>query len=135
MAGKKRKPSLKAVSNWISRGYGQGEGAKYRPFLFVRDVPSEGTSSMVKSYLTGRAHHYLSKLEYSAHLIAEYIPSVIDIREQFALLPWSDTQKIASTLNIRHPTYPGTNIPIVMTTDLVLTLREADGVRLLDELQ
>ena len=86
---------------------------------------------MVKSSLTGRTHHYLSKLEYSAHLIAEYTPSVIDIREQFALLPWNDTKAIAEALQIPHPIYPGSCIPTVMTTDLVLTLKEPDGIRLL----
>lgn len=47
--------------------------------------------------------------------------STLDIREQFALLPWEETQSIAQKLGIRHSTYPGTRTPIVVTSDLVLT--------------
>ena len=94
----------------------------YRPFLKVRDVPSRGRSSMVLGLRSGRVHHYLSDLEYKVHILAEYDPNVEDIREQFALLPWQDTQDIADSLGIRHPIYPGTKTPVVMTSDLVLTL-------------
>lgn len=110
------------VLRWIGQGCGQGRGLGYRPFFHVRDVPSRGRSAMVKGLKTGRVHHYLSDLEYACHLLAEYNPSVTDIREQFALLPREETQAIANSLGIRHPIYPGTTTPIVMTSDLVLTL-------------
>lgn len=77
---------------------------------------------MVKGLKTSRVHHYLSDLEYACHLLAEYNPAVTDIREQFALLPWGETQEIADSLGIRHSFFPGTSTPIVMTSDLVLTL-------------
>lgn len=114
----------KQVLSWISKGDGQGEGCEYKPFLRVRDVPSSGRSAIVLGLKTGRVHHYFSDLEYHVHLLAEYEPSIIDIREQYALLPWEETQKIAKNLGIRHPVYPGTNTPIVMTSDLVLTSKQ-----------
>ena len=50
MAGtKNRRPTVKTVLRWIQAGYGQGEGEAFKPFMYVRDVPSEGTSSMVSS--------------------------------------------------------------------------------------
>ena len=53
MAGTKcRAPNPDLVDRWIAAGYGQGDGAGYKPFMYVRDVPSTGTSSMVKSRLT-----------------------------------------------------------------------------------
>jgi len=85
--------------------------------MYVRDVPSEGTSSMVQSRITGRNHAYLSDHEFKVHLIAEYGRSTLDIREQFALLPWDETQSIASQIGIRHPIFPGTSTPTVLTTD------------------
>ena len=132
MSGSKsRKPATPTiVLRWIKAGLGQGEGKDYKPFMYVRDVPSEGTSSMVQSRITQRKHDYLSIHEFNVHLLAEYGRSTIDIREQFALLPWHETQNIAASIGIRHPRYPGTNTPTVLTTDLLLTLKRADGMEL-----
>jgi len=131
MAGtKSRRPTQATVHQWIKAGYGQGEGENYKPFMYVRDVPSEGTSSMVFSRITRRKHDYFSDHEFKLHLLAEYAPLTLDIREQFALLPWEETQAIASQIGIRHPTFPGTSTPTVMTTDLLLTLKRLDGMEL-----
>lgn len=132
MAGNKaRRPSSKVVERWIKAGFGQGTGMAYKPFMFVRDVPSIGTSNTVKSWATGRIHHYLSRQEFKVHLVAEYAPSILDIREQFALLPWDETQLIARTLGIEHPKYPCTTTPTVITTDLLLTMKRLDGMELI----
>ena len=119
---KRRGATVENVQKWISEGHGQGIGRHYRPFFHVRDVASHGRSSMALGLKTDRVHQYLSDLEFSCHLLAEYAPTVTDIREQFALLPWDETQRIAESLGIRHPIYPGTNTPIVMTSDLVLSI-------------
>jgi hypothetical protein len=122
---KKRKGiSVEDVERWLKQGYGQGVGKQYRSFFHVRDVPSRGRSSMVLGLKTGRVHHYLSDLEYACHILAEYAGTVTDIREQFALLTCDDTQRIAEGLGVRHPVYPGTKTPIVMTSDLVLTIQK-----------
>lgn len=98
--------------------------------MYVRDVPSEGTSSMVRSRITRRNHNYLSDHEFKVHLLAEYGRSTLDIREQYALLPWDETQMLAAQTGIRHPTFPGTSTPTVLTTDLLLTLKRSDGMEL-----
>ncbi len=103
----------------------------YKPFVFVRDVPSIGASNTVKSWATGRNHHYLSRQEFKVHLVAEYCSSILDIREQFALLPWDETQSIARQLGIKHPRYPATTTPTVITTDLLLTMKRPDGMELI----
>jgi len=126
---KKRKGiSAEDVKRWLAQGYGQGVGKQYRPFFHVRDVPSRGRSSMVLGLKTGRVHHYLSDLEYACHILAEYASTVTDIQEQFALLTCDDTQTIAEGLGIRHPVYPGTNTPTIMTSDLVLTVRKEQNL-------
>ena len=131
MSGSKnRRPSVALVQRWIKDSLGQGEGVGYKPFMRVRDVPSHGLSSMVRSPVTGRTHHYLSKHEFAVHLLAEYAPRILDIREQYALLPWDETQSIAAQLGIKHPIIPGTQTPAVLTTDLLLSLKEPDGIRL-----
>ena len=118
-----RRPTIEQVSRWIADGYGQGEGRNYKPFFHVRDVPSSGRSSMVQGLITGRTHHYLSDIEYHYHVLIEHFQDVTDIREQFALLPWGETLEIARALGNRHPKYPGTKTPIVMTSDLVVSFR------------
>lgn len=128
---KARRPTQNVVERWIKDGFGQGKEAAYKPFMFVRDVPSIGASNTVKSWVTGRNHHYLSRQEFKVHLVAEYSPSILDIREQFALLPWDETQSIARALGIEHPRYPGTATPTVITTDLLLTMKRPDGMELI----
>lgn len=131
MAGtKKRAPTVKTVLRWIKAGYGQGVGSDFKSFMYVRDVPSEGTSSMVQSRVTGRTHHYLSWVEFSVHLLAEYSRSIADIREQYALLPWDETQETAAKLGIKHPVIPYTSTPSVITTDLLLSFKEPEFVKL-----
>ncbi len=85
---------------------------------------------MVRSRITGRNHAYLSNHELKVHLLAEYGSATLDIREQFALLPWEETQFIATQLGIRHPFFPGTSTPTVLTTDLLVTLARPDGIEL-----
>lgn len=123
---KRKNVSEQNVLNWISKGGGQGEGTGYKPFFHVRDVPSTGRSAIDRGIKTGRSHHYLSDLEYAYHVLAEYSNSVTDIREQFALLPWEETQEISQELGISHPRYPASSTPIVITTDIVLTMTSVE---------
>jgi len=66
----------------------------------------------------------LSKLETAFFYLWEWHPHIIDIREQYPLLPLSATQAIADRLRIRHPAFRG--IPVVMTTDVVVTIERND---------
>src|SRR5699024_12046965 len=53
---------------------------------------------------------------------------VLDIREQFPLLPQEETIVIAEELGIKHPADPKTGDPIVMSTDFLLTVDKGQGV-------
>ncbi len=104
----------------IREGRGQGYGGNYKPWLTVRDVPSKGLSSRIRGWKTGRVHHLLSIHERSYFFILEWSIIVIDIREQFPLLPLEATLEIANRLGIKHPTDPVTQLPVVMTTDFII---------------
>lgn len=110
-------------------GHGQGTGANYKPWIEITDLSSLGRSRRVKSHKTGRTHHLLSDVEYDIFLAAEWSRSVVDIREQFPL-DREITQTIAQDLKIRHPHYPGTRIPTVMTVDFLLTIHNGEGENL-----
>ena len=79
------------------------------------------------SVTTSRIHHLFSDNESSFFLMADYAIPVVDIREQFPLVPETRTQAIASALGIQHPRYPQSATPLVMTTDFLLTVVSPSG--------
>ncbi|SAK74391.1 Transposon Tn7 transposition protein TnsA [Caballeronia catudaia] len=102
---------------------GQGEGADYRPWLTVADVPSRGRSHRLSCEKTGyRTMHFLSDHEYAAFLEAWWDEFVKDIREQYPI-DLKSTLTIAGKLNVKHPTDPRTGVLLIQTTDLLLTMR------------
>lgn len=61
----------------------------------------------------------MSDLEPNYFCLTEYSDLVVDVREQFPLLPLEETIVIAEELGIKHPTDPKIGEPIVMTTDFL----------------
>lgn len=116
----------KKIAERQKAGYGAGSGANYKPWLEVFDLSSQGRSRRVWSSKTGRTHHLFSDVEHDIFIAAEWSRSVVDICEQYPL-DRELTQTIAHNLKIRHPHYPGTQVPTVMTVDFLLTVRGADG--------
>lgn len=85
-------------------------------------LPSRGLVCRIRGLTTGRVHHLLSQLETTYWYALDWASSVVDIREQFPLLPIEDTLRIADRLGYRHPRHPQTRRPIVMTTDFLVTV-------------
>lgn len=123
----KRKRTSK-IEKWIQDGRGSGIGADYKPWLKIKDVSSKGRSTRLKGIKTNRQHEFLSDLERNYFYLTEYSDIVIDIREQFPLLPVEETIVIADELGLKHPTNPKTNEPVVMTTDFLLTVDKGEGL-------
>jgi hypothetical protein len=116
---------------WIDKrtasGVGQGVREEYRPWIKVRAIASRGSSHIVPGVKVHRAHQLLSKAEFHFHLILEHDPSVIDIREQYPLLPQAETHSIACSFGYRPVFYPRTKVPHVFTTDFLITSVGEDG--------
>jgi len=134
MARRKRAMTADKVKRWIKEGRGQGRGAEYRPWYEIHDVASKGLVSRVRGHITGRVHHLLSKAETDYFLILDLMsPPVVDIREQFPLLPLATTEAIAEICGIKHPTDPRSQKHVPLTTDFVVTVardgREVDLAR------
>ncbi|WEG12609.1 TnsA endonuclease N-terminal domain-containing protein [Pullulanibacillus sp. KACC 23026] len=117
----KRKRSL-SIDKRLKDGRGQGIGVDYKPWITIQDVPSLGRATRLKGLKIPRQFEFLSDLERNYFYLLEYSDAVIDIREQFPLLPIEETIVIADELGIRHPTDPKTGEPIVMTTDFLVTI-------------
>lgn len=122
MAKRKRETTQTVIERRIEEGRGQGTGADYKPWLVVQDVSSRGLVHRIKGWKAERVHHLLSNLERDYFYLLEWSLSVIDIREQFPLLPLAETLEIAEQCGIRHPTDPKTRHPVVMTTDFLVTV-------------
>lgn len=122
MARRKYLIDEKRAARFVKEGRGKGEGADYKPWLTIRDVPSRGRSHRLLGISTGRIHHLLSDLKLDLFLLLDWQPTTIDLREQFPL-DVKDTQDIAHGMKVRHPRMPGTPQAMVMTTDLVQDCR------------
>jgi hypothetical protein len=122
MAKRKRSITEQVIDRRIKEGRGKGIGRDYKPWLNIQDVPSNGDAHRKTSWTVGRMHQLLSTLELHYLYVFDWSPDVVDIREQYPLLPLKDTLEIAQELGVPHPTDPQTKEAIVMTTDFVITL-------------
>ncbi|ENA27067.1 hypothetical protein HMPREF1487_09546 [Pseudomonas sp. HPB0071] len=86
-----------------------------------------GRSHKIPGVKIERLHHLLSDLERAYLLVCEFSENVVDIREQYPLLPAESTQAIAKAIGVRYPRYKSTALPLVMTTDFLLTVRQPNG--------
>ncbi|MEC2074817.1 TnsA endonuclease N-terminal domain-containing protein [Metabacillus fastidiosus] len=128
MAKRKTDWTESKFEKYIKEGRGQGEGANYKPWITIQDFPSRGLSTRVAGWKTNRIHHFLSKLERDFYYLCEWNLNIIDIREQFPLYR-EDTLKLADEKGLKHPVDPKSNVPIVMTTDFLLTVKTDEGIK------
>lgn len=124
------------TKNWIQKqiqaGFGQGTGTTYQPWLRVGDFSSNGTSHRITYFKQNRVCHFFSSLEAKAFYQFEWADKVIDINEQYPLLPIEDTIRLAEQMGINYPTQyykkRKARQPEVMTTDFLVTFAEENGV-------
>lgn len=108
------------IKRLMKEGRGRGLKDEYKPWIYVTSFSSRGNSRRVRSEKTGRVHHLLSEVEYELFLLLEWSQEFTDIREQYPL-DRDVTQSVAQSLGLRHPSYPGTTVPTVMTVDFLCT--------------
>ena len=87
MARGRKLEALADYQRALKKKFGLGEGHEYMPWLRVQDVNSRGNSAKIDGIKSNRTHHTLSEHETCFFYLAEFSDSVIDIREQFPLLP------------------------------------------------
>lgn len=114
---------------WIKDGRGQGTLAEYKPWLTVHDFPSKGRVSRTPGRTTNRPHHFFSKYETAYFYILDFSDIVLDIQEQYPLLPVTETTQLAERLQIRHPRDTVSKYPYVLTSDFVITTSKGTCVR------
>ena len=130
MAKRNRTPSQAKNERKLMVGKGQGEGADYKPWLTIQEVSGDGRVSRGRGWKSKRVHHLMSTEELYYFYTTEWSPIVVDVREQYPLLPLERTVEIAKSLGLEksHPGMKKFGEPVVMTTDLMLTV-EIQGAR------
>ncbi|MDD4363980.1 MAG: TnsA endonuclease N-terminal domain-containing protein [Atribacterota bacterium] len=122
-----KRKRISSVEKNIKNGRGQGIGVSYQPYIKIQDVPSLGRSSRLKGNKVPRQFDFLSDLERNFFYLLEFSDHVIDIKEQYSLLPVEETMSIADELGIKHPRDRKTGEYFPMTTDFLITYRNHDG--------
>ena len=110
-------------------GYGSGDGTDYKPWITVHDVPSSGRTHRTWSPIYGRTVHLLSDVEWRTFILLEFSRKYPLLYEGFPL-ERKATLEIAVALGIRHPHYPGTHVPTVMTVDFLAVESFGDEMKL-----
>lgn len=82
---------------WIKEGRGQGSGPDYKPWLTIRDVPSQGRSHRIFGHLTQRPHHLLSDLELATFFFLQW-PHLISLVLNFV--------RRRESMALTHPSIP-----------------------------
>ena len=121
------KLSTKFVQDYIKNRLWERNKSEYVPLLNVRSVPTKGKANRVIGWKTGREHHFLSKLEYAAFYHFDWSVDVIDIKEQYPLLPMEILQNIAIEAGIEYPSF--NSEPIIMTTDFLVTINRNGSIK------
>jgi hypothetical protein len=125
MAGPKRWTET-LIAERVKAGRGQGIGADYSPWLYVQEFSSRGTQTRVPGFKLKRTLHMFSYLERGFFLVAEFQPNFLDWNEQYPI-DRGITLGASTKLGIRHPAYPRTHVPVVMTLDAVHSTVDANG--------
>lgn len=100
---------------------GQGDGKDYKPWIRGREFNSAGTVSCPIDWKTGRIVECASQGEMEFYYITRFDDRVVDIKEQYPLLPIRDAMRAAEELGLNYPRIDKGE-PAVMTTDFLILL-------------
>ena len=113
--------NIKDYQRALKAGYGLGQGDEYTPWYRIQDYDSSKGRRTIKGLTTNRSHDLMTASEIEFFYIVDFCDSVIDVREQFPLIPLNLSQKIARTFDIPHPVHPKSKEPLILTTTFLLS--------------
>lgn len=101
----------------------------YIPWIKTRDCfRGDGTRHLIPDlYHTKRIIHLMSNIEKDVYYTLRSNINVIELFEQFPLLPLGKTEELCDKYDIRHPNHPWKKNNIVMTTDFLIMVKGKDG--------
>ena len=109
---------------WEREGRGTGEDDDWSPWLRRGDFSSSGTATIDSLFgANGREIHTLSNGERNAWMVYSSSSETCFIQEQFPHDREDSRQICRRELGIDHPRDPESQVDIVVTTDLVITVQ------------
>lgn len=101
----------------------------YKPWILARECfKGDGTRHQVPDlFYLNRTIHLMSGLEKNVYYTLRSNDNVVELFEQFPLLPISKTKDLCAQYDIRHPRNPYTGKDVVMTTDFLLIIKDKNG--------
>lgn len=111
----------------IKEERGIGEGADYIPWTKINEFSSKGRATRIMGIKTKRIHHFHSDNQLRTFFIFEWSNKVIDIRECYPLLDFFETVDDKDDLALDKFSDNESGDQFVITTNFLVTLREADG--------
>ncbi|MCM3571198.1 TnsA endonuclease N-terminal domain-containing protein [Neobacillus mesonae] len=119
--------SKEKLARYLKEGRGQGEGANYLPWRYTYEYSSKGRVCRLFGLKTKRIHHLQSDNQYRAFLLFEFNSDVTDIRESYPLLDVLEVIDNKEDLRFDKFADKETKEPFVMTTNFLLTVKDANG--------
>lgn len=112
----------------IKENRSKGTGNSYEPWIKVHEFGSKGRSTKIVGWKHNRIHHFLSDLELYYFLVLQWEENVIEIREQYPLLPLHQTIFLADELGYAHPPRSRKE-KTILTTDFLIFIREGKQIK------
>ncbi|WP_229514012.1 TnsA endonuclease C-terminal domain-containing protein [Paraburkholderia terrae] len=106
------------IERLIKEGQGSGQGPDYVPWVGVHDMAPAGRTHRAWSPVYRRTIHLQSDVEWRTFLLLEFSGKFPELYEGYPL-ERKITLEIAAALGVKHPYYPGTHVPAVMTVDFL----------------
>ncbi|MEG0480604.1 MAG: TnsA endonuclease N-terminal domain-containing protein [Clostridium sp.] len=106
---------------------GEGIGENYKPWLKVHEFGTRSRSHRMIGWKHKRIFQLMSDLELYFFLLLQWNENILEIREQYPLLPLEQTLLISEEIQVVHP--PKTQrIKTVMTTDFLVAERKNNEI-------
>ena len=106
-------------------------GDMYNGWIKAHEFGSSGRSHRIPGWKSRRIHQLLSDLEKRHFVLLQWNDNIVDIREQFPLLPLESTFEIAHEFGYSHP--PATRSKfedkVIMTTDFLVTVVNGSDIK------
>lgn len=119
MAKKLKGVTFARQNKWYADHISSIESGIYQPFWRVEDIKSAGIKVKIRAFnQKSRVVHLFSMNELFMYQLIAWDLSIVESYEQFAL-PLETTLAIADELEIKHPVYSDTRIPIIQTIDFM----------------
>lgn len=111
----------------LKENRGKGTFEKYAPFLKVHEFGSYSRVHRIIGWKNRRTYQLMSDLELYYFILKQWDDEVVDIREQYPLLPLEQTKLIAEEIGIGHPPLRREEKTII-TTDFLITYKKNNKI-------